>query len=465
MSEDIDGGPANIGGGSANISGGSANISGGSANIDGGSLWDNRGFRSYWAAQAVSQFGDRVTELALPIIAVVGLHASPTEVGILTAAVWTPYLISFFVGSWVDHRHHKRRLLVIADVLRAAVLLTIPAAALFGSVTYGQLLAVALLNGAGEVLFNTSSQPVFVSLVPRTQYIEANSRLSSTRSISYIAGPAVGGALIQVLTAPLALLVDALTFLCSARFLGRIPLHEDAPDRADHDRSMVRQVWRSSVEGLRFITRHRYLRASLATATTVNFFSFLGSTLLVLFAARELDLSAGQIGLAFGVGAVGALLGALLAPRLSRALGAGRVIVVGSIVFPLALAVPVLATGPTWLSVTVLAAAEFVSGVGVMLFDVPLNSIQTSITPHSMRSRVSGAFSTINYGVRPIGALSGGALGSLLGIRPTLVIAAVGGATCCLWLLASPIAKVRDLEDLDDVDPMTGGARGLVTAE
>ncbi|MGH3506449.1 MAG: MFS transporter, partial [Nocardioidaceae bacterium] len=428
-------------------------------------LWDNRGFRSYWAAQAVSQFGDRVTELALPIIAVVGLHASPTEVGILTAAVWAPYLISFFVGSWVDHRQHKRRLLVIADVLRAAVLLTIPAAALLGTVTYGQLLAVALLNGAGEVLFNTSSQPVFVSLVPRSQYIEANSRLSSTRSISYIAGPAVGGALIQVLTAPLALLVDALTFLCSARFLGRIPLREKAPDRAGADRSAARQVWRSSVEGLRFITRHRYLRASLATATTVNFFTFLGTTLLVLFASRDLDLSAGQIGLAFGVGAVGALLGALLAPRLSSVLGAGRVIVIGSIVFPLALAVPVLANGPTWLGVTVLAAAEFVSGVGVMLFDVPLNSLQTSITPDAMRSRVAGAFSTINYGVRPIGAVTGGVLGSLLGIRPTLVIAAVGGAMCCLWLLASPIAKVRSLEDLDDVDPMTGADRGLVTAE
>jgi MFS family permease len=271
--------------------------------------------------------------------------------------------------------------------------------------------------------------------------------------------------LIQVLTAPGALLVDALTFLCSARFLGRIRLQEKAPDHESDDHSTARQVWRSSVEGLRFITRHRYLRASLATATTVNFFTFLGSTLLVLFAARHLDLSAGLIGLAFGIGALGALLGALLAPRLSRALGAGRVIVIGSIVFPLALAVPVLANGPTWLSVTVLAAAEFVSGVGVMLFDVPLNSVQTSVTPDSMRSRVSGAFSTINYGVRPIGALTGGALGSLLGLRPTLVIAAVGGATCCLWLLASPIAKVREFEELDEVDPVTGATRTLVTAE
>jgi MFS family permease len=423
-------------------------------------LWRNARFRSYWAAQAVSQFGDRITELALPIIAVVGLDASPTQVGVLTAAVWTPYLLSFFVGSWVDPRQHKRRLLVIADLLRAAVLLTIPAAALLESVTYSHLLIVALLNGAGEVLFNTSSQPIFVKLVPRRQYIQANSMLSSTRSISFIAGPAVGGGLIQVLTAPIALLVDAMTFLSSAFFLGRIPIQEERPhDQAppQHEvRGQARTLWRSATEGLRFITRHRYLRASLATATTVNFFSFVGGTLVVLFASRHLDLSAGMIGLAFGVGAIGALLGALLAPRLATRIGAGRVIVIGSIVFPLALAVPVLASGPTWVNFGVLAAAEFVSGVGVMFFDVPLNSVQTAVIPDSMRSRVSGAFSTINYGVRPIGALLGGVLGSTIGIRPTLVAAAVGGAMCCLWLLASPIAKVHAFDELDHVDPMTG---------
>ncbi len=427
----------------------------------GGSLWRNRRFRSYWAAQAVSQFGDRITELALPIIAVVTLDVSPQQVGVLTAAVWAPYLLSLFVGSWVDHRQHKRRLLVIADLLRAAVLLSIPAAALLDSISYTHLLVVAALNGAGEVLFNTSSQPIFVNLVQRAQYIEANSKLSSTRSVSYIAGPAVGGGLIHVLTAPFALLLDAVTFVVSAAFLSRIRIDEKLPE-VDHTLSLGRRA----VEGLRFVARHRYLRAGLATATTVNFFSFVGATLLVLYASRELHLSAGMIGLAFGIGATGALLGALLAPRLSQAIGAGHVTVVGAVVFPLALAVPALADGPTWLNFGVLAAAEFVSGIGVMLFDVPLNSIQTSVTPDSMRSRVSGAFSTINYGVRPVGALVGGVLGASLGIRPTLVISAVGGALCCLWLLASPIARVKDFSELDHVDPSTGlPSTAVVTAQ
>jgi MFS family permease len=331
-------------------------------------------------------------------------------------------------------------------------------------VTYTHLLLVALLNGAGEVLFNTSSQPVFVNLVPRSQYIGANSRLSSTRSVSFIAGPAFGGALIQVFTAPIALLADAVTFALSAVFLGRIPIQEQPVTRPDDESGSSPSVWRSAVEGVRFVTRHRFLRASLATATTVNFFTFVGSTLLVLFASRHLDLSAGMIGLAFGIGALGALLGALLAPRLTSAIGPGRVIVIGSVVFPLALAVPVLADGPTWVNMAVLALAEFVGGVGVMLFDVPLNSVQTAVTPDNMRSRVSGAFSTINYGVRPLGALAGGVLGSTLGIRPTLVAAAVGGAMCCLWLLSSPIAKVRDFKELDGVDPMTGQPSAMAEA-
>lgn len=414
-------------------------------------LLRNRRFRSYWAAQAVSQFGDRITELALPLIAVLALDASAAQVGVLTAAVWAPYLVSFFVGTWVDGRTHKRRLLVIADVLRAVVLLSIPVAALLGTVTYPHLLAVALLNGAGEVLFNTSTMPVFVSLVPRTQYVEANSALSSTRSVSFIAGPAVGGGLVQLLTAPIALLVDAVTFLVSAVFLGRIPLEEKVPER--DGAPSLRQA---AVRGVRFILRHDYLRAILGAATTVNFFSFVGATLLVLFASRELGLSAGLIGVAFGVGAGGGLLAALVAPRLSRRYGAGRVTIAGSVVFPLAMGIVVFADGPTWTKVAVLALAEFVSGVGVMLFDVPLNAIKTSVTPDSMRSRVAGAFSTINYGVRPLGALAGGALGSLIGIRPTLLIAAVGGALGCLWLIASPVAKVRDLAELDAVDPMTG---------
>ena len=195
-------------------------------------LYESR-FRSYWIGQTISQFGDRVTELALPLIAVTMLAASPGEVGLLTAAVWLPSLVSLFVGSWVDHQHHKRRILVIADLLRAAILLTLPVAYAFDAVTLPQLFAVALLTGLGSVFYNTAYSPVFVNLVPRESFMEANSLFSSTRSVSYIAGPAVGGALIQILTAPLAVLVDAALVhrLCGPH----------RPDRADRGEAAGRR--------------------------------------------------------------------------------------------------------------------------------------------------------------------------------------------------------------------------------
>jgi MFS family permease len=389
--------------------------------------------------------------LALPLIAVVILKASPAQVGLLTAAVWLPYLISLFVGSWVDHQRQKRRILVAADLSRAAVLLSLPLAYAFGVVTLFQLFTVALLTGLGEVFFNTAYPTVFVNLVPRTSYIDANSKLSTTRSASFIAGPAVGGLLIQILTAPVAVVVDAVSFLASALLIGRIPMTEG---ELDVDGSVP--LWRRAIEGMTFLVHHRYLRVTLACATTVNFFSFVGSALLVLFASRTLGLSAGLIGTAFGIGATGGLVGALAAPRLAVRFGMGTIIIAGAIIFPAALAVPVLAAGPTLAKMTVLAVAEFLSGVGVMLFDVNLNSLQTSVTPDGMRSRVAGAFTTINYGVRPFGAVMGGLLGSTIGLRPTLIVAAVGGALSCLWLLPSPIKRVRGLAELDAIDPYTG---------
>jgi MFS family permease len=407
------------------------------------SLWHNRPFRSLWAAQAVSQFGDRITELALPLIAVVILQATPIEVALVTAAVWLPNLLGLLLGAWVDHRRHKRRLLIAADILRAVVLLSLPVAYVFDAVSLGQLYAVALLIGAGEVLFNMANAPFFVTLVPQASYIDANSKLSATRSISFIAGPAVGGVLIQVLTAPVAVLVDAVSFVASAVFLGRIRVTElsSNDDGAQDSMSLLHRA----KDGLHFLLHHPVLRASLGCATTVNFFTFMSGALLVLYASRTLELESGLIGLAFGVGAVGGLLGALLAPVVSGRIGVGRTIVIGAILFPAPIALAALAAGPVWARLGTLAGAELLSSIGVMLFDVPLNALQTSVIPDGMRSRVAGAFTALNYGIRPLGAVVGGLLGSTLGLRPTLLIAAAGGTLSFLWLLPSPIPGFRSL--------------------
>jgi predicted MFS family arabinose efflux permease len=410
-------------------------------------LWRDRRFATYWAGQGISQFGDRITELALPFIAVTTLQASAPTVGLLTAAVWAPNLLSLFIGSWVDHQSRKRRLLVVADIIRAVVLLSLPLAHWFGVVTLGQLIGVALVAGLGQVLYQTAYPSFFVSLVRRDQFVEANGLLSSTRSISFVGGPALAGGLIQALTAPVALVIDALSFAASAVLIGRVKV-EDRPV-AEPEGSL----WRRAREGMGLVLRHPYLRASLACVSTINFFNFVVAALLILFASRQLDLSAGAIGLALGIGATGGVLGAVLAGRVTRWLGVGRTICVGAVLFSAPFALLPLAGGPLWVRMGVLGLVEFIAGFGVMLLDVPLNALQTAVTPDAVRSRVVGAFSSINYGIRPLGAVLGGFMGEWFGIGPTMVVAAIGGTLSILWLIGSPIPGTRTIEELDEAYP------------
>ncbi|MEV6540357.1 MFS transporter [Streptomyces sp. NPDC051665] len=407
-----------------------------------GSLWRDRRFVRFWCGQSVSQFGDRISELALPLMAVGALHASANQVALLTALVWTPNLLGLFLGAWVDHRPAKRRLMLLADVIRAAVLLSLPIAYALDTVTLGQLYTVAVLTGTAAVVFNTAYSSFFAHLVPPEAYVEANSKLSASRSVSFIAGPAVGGGLVQALTAPVAVIADALSFVASAILVGRTRVDEPPVPATSSGPSLLRRAR----EGLTFVIHEPVMRAGLLCATTVNFFTFLSGTgLLVLFADRVLQLSPGAIGLAFGVGATGGLLGAVASPAIARRIGIGRSIVAGAVLFPAPFALIAAATGPAWTRLGFLGAAEFLSAFGVMLLDVNLNSLQTSVVPDGLRSRVAGAYSTVNYGVRPLGALIGGELATLAGLRVTLTVAAVGGALSALWLLASPIPGIREL--------------------
>lgn len=246
---------------------------------------------------------------------------------------------------------------------------------LFDAITLTQLYLVALLTGLGAVLFAMARQAFFVALVPRSAYVDATSKLSMSRSLSFIAGPAVGGGLVQALSAPVAIVVDAVSFLGSALMLRRIPVTESPPPpRRTSTLGLVR-------EGLVLVLRHPVLRAALGCTSTVNFFTFIASALLVLYASRELDLSAGAIGVAFAFGALGGLAGAALAPRISRAIGLGRTAMIGVVLFPAPLALTALVSGSTWTKVAMLAAIELVSSVGVMLMDVNLNALLTAVTP------------------------------------------------------------------------------------
>ncbi|MEU4193743.1 MFS transporter [Kribbella sp. NPDC026611] len=407
------------------------------------SLWRDQHFRRYWSAQSVSEFGDRITELALPLIAVTMLHASPSQVGFLTAAVWLPNLASLFIGTWVEQRADKRPLMITADLARLVVLISLPVAYWLDLLSLAHLYVIAILTGVAKVVFNTAYSAFFVRLVDREHFLEANSKLSASRSISFMAGPAVGGILVQWLTAPVAIVVDAATFAFSAIQLSRTKVEPGVVEQS------AEPLLERARAGMRYLLRHPYLKHSLGCSTTINFFNLIAGALLVLFASRDLGLSAGTIGLAFGIGAIGSLVGAVGAAPLSRLLGIGPLIAVGAVVFPGAVAIAALADGPSWVKATLLASAEFVSGFAVMCFDVPNNALQAAVTHEHMRSRVSGAYSTINYGIRPLGAVVGGFLGTWVGVRETLLLSAAGGLLAMLWLVRSPNLRTRTIAGLE----------------
>jgi MFS family permease len=394
-------------------------------------------FRRYWTGQTVSLFGDEVSYLAVPLAAVFVLHVGATGMGWLRFAGLLPALLfSLPAGAWADRRGRRRQTMIAADLARAALMASLPLGYAFGVLTFVQLCVVVFAVGTLAVVFDVCNATLFVSLVRPEQYVSGNSLTSGSRAFSFVAGPSAGGLLVQVLAAPLALLADAASYLASAWQLARIAPVE--PPAAERGKGRL-------TEGLRFIARSPLLRAMLACAATINLFNFAFHTLVVLYAVDELGFSAGTLGLVIGAGAVGSLLGAVVSSRIIGAIGIGPALMVGAVAFPAPLILVPLAGGPTPLLLAAFFAAEFVSGLGVMLLDIAAGSLQAAVIPNALRSRVSGAFRTVNYGVRPLGALAGGFLGSAIGLRPALWLVTVAATFGVLWLLPSPVPHTRDL--------------------
>ncbi|MFL5930273.1 MAG: MFS transporter [Gaiellaceae bacterium] len=407
-------------------------------------LRENQTFRRFFAAHTISLVGDQVALIALPLTAVLVLDAGAAEMGLLTAAGLFPYLLfSLHAGAWVDRRGERRQKMIAADVGRALVVASVPIAYALDVLRIGQLFVTEFLVGSLAVVFSVSNPTLFISVVPREGYVEGQSLLNGTRAFSFVAGPTIGGLLVQAVTAPVALVLDACSYVFSALFLRSISPEEPATEEAE--RGHV-------VAGLRFIARSPVMRSSLAATATVNFFNFVFWALFVLYVTRELDVPAGTLGLILGAGAVGGVIGSLVTGRISRRIGLGPAYVVGCVLFPLPLLLVPLASGPRWVVVLMLFLAEFWSGVGVMMLDISAGSIFAALIPDRLRSRVSGAYSFVNYGVRPLGSLAGGVLGSTIGLQPTLWIGAIGALAGVLWLLPSPIPRLRDLPEPEDAD-------------
>lgn len=406
------------------------------------SLLRQPNFRKFWMGETISLFGDQITLIALPLAGVLVLDASAAEMGYLGAALLMPHLLfSLPAGVWLERIASRRHVMIACDIGRALLLASVPLTHAFDSLTFAQLYLVAFGTGTLTVLFDISYATLYVAVVAREEYIEANSLINGSRSFAYIGGPSVGGGLVQALTAPLTLLVDSLSFVASALFLGRLHAPEPALGQSE---TRVRDDVR---EGLSFVFRHPILRPSLLGVATLNLFNFAFWALFLLYATQELGIRPATLGLVLGAGAVGGLIGAVLAGRIGRRIGIGPAYLLGMVLFPAPLILVPAAGGPKPLVLAILFVSEFLSGLGVMILDINAGAFQTALTPDRLRARATGAFRFVNYGVRPLGALLGGALGSAMGLRSALWLSSIAALAGILWMLPSPLPRMRELPE------------------
>jgi MFS family permease len=400
-------------------------------------LRENPGFRRFWCSQTVSLAGDQVTLLALPLVGVLALHAGPGDMGLLTAAAWAPNLVlSLHAGAWVDRSGRLRETMIAADVGRAALLTTVPAAWALGVLTLAQLVAVAFAAGALGAFASVAYGSVYAGLVERERLVEAGTLISASRAGAAAAGPSAGGALVSALTAPVALLADAASFAASAWWLRRIRLRPRATEAPG-----------GLVDGARFLAGSALLRPILTACATLNFFSFAVMALYTLYATRGLGVRPSELGVLLGLGSVGGVAGTLVTARLVRRFGVGAVFALGCVLYPLPMLLIPLATGPHAAVLAFLLGESVGATFGVMVLDIAANAILVAAVPEGLLARMIGAFQLVNYGVRPLGALAGGALGATIGMRATLLLAVAGALAGVLWLLPSPVPRLRELPE------------------
>lgn len=386
-------------------------------------------FARLWFGGTVSYFGTAVTAVALPLVALLTLHATTFEVGILSASGYISWLLfGLHVGVWVE-RHVRRPLLVACDLTRAAALVSVPVLAAFRMLTLVQLIVVALVVGIGTVFFDIASQTYLPSIVERDVLLSGNSKLQASVAAAQTTGPAVGGGIVQLVGAPAALLVNVASYLVSARCLLAIT-HREAPPAQAGPRPVLRQIW----DGLAFTVRDPVMRALLVVAASVNLLSAAFDTTLVIpFLVRTLHVPPGLVGVLLAVGGVGGVLGAGLGARFATKLGFGRALLVAAVAGPIFS--PLVPAGLPGAGLVLVAAGLFAREASVATLSLLIRTYRQISAPSELLARVTATYRFLAWGVLPIGAFGGGLLGQWLGNRAALW-------TVCGALVATPLPIV-----------------------
>jgi MFS family permease len=400
-------------------------------------LWQHADFRRLWAAQSASLFGSEITALALPLMAVLALHVSPLQMGLLAAAGTAPFLLcSLLAGVWVDRRQ-RRSVLIATDIARAGLLLSIPLTTWLGIVRIEQLYAVTFFAGVLGVFFEVAHYAYVPSLVGRETVVEANSKLQISYSAAEAGGPGVAGLLVQFISAPGAIAIDAVSFLVSAVLLRRIETPEPPVD------SQPSRGVRHDVEaGLQALLGHQLLRPIVLASITDSIFLKGIAAIFVLYATRELEFSPVTLGVILAVGGIGAIPGALLSAPAAHRFGVGPTIIGGWLIGATTWLLIPLATGP--LAAPVLAVSMLLVGVAGTIVNVQQWSLRQLVTPDELQGRVTASHRFLVYGAYPLGALLGGWLGTEIGLRPAIAVCALGALTAPLWVAFSPLRRLRE---------------------
>jgi MFS family permease len=395
-------------------------------------------YRRLWLGQTVSQIGSQCTALALPLFAALQLDATPAQMGLLAAMGTLPVaILSPFLGLWIDRQPH-RLLLCAADIARALLLLLIPLGAAFGLLRLELLYAIVLGVGCLTALFDIACQAYVPTCLPAHKLPEGNSRLEVSRATAQVLGPALAGGLLQMFSAPLVILVDAASFLCSALCIG-------AAGAGSASRAKVRPpFWRVLGVGIRHGWNDPVLRALTGCTGTANFFGGALTTLLLLYATRVLTLTPGTLGIVFASGSIGTVGGAVIAPRVLRHVGIGNTLRLAPLVAGLS-GLLILATA-WWPSTAIafLVSALALGGGGAQLYGIAQLTVRQRRIPPDLFGSVSGALRTVTVGTAPLGAILGGLIASHNGLWLALVLAVCGRLTAIVWIWPTPLLTPED---------------------
>jgi MFS family permease len=412
-------------------------------------LWHNRDFLLLWSGQTVSEMGSAVTQLALPLTAVVVLRASTLQVGLLTAASTLAFaLIALPAGALVDRRA-KRSVMIWCDVARLLIIGSVPLAAVWHLLTLGQLYAVAILAGVCTVFFDVSYQSFLPAVVSREDLVDGNGKLGATQSFAQVIGPGLGGGLVGLAGAAGAMTADAISYAISVASLLAIRGREATPERPAGDQRLRTEI----AEGLLFVLRDPILRKIVACTGTANLFGAMASALEIIFLVRGLHVRPADTGLLIAVASLGGVAGGVLSGRLSRRIGSARIIWVSMLVIGLPGFLVPLAE-PGWSIIAFPVGMAFFL-FGAVVYNVAQVSYRQAICPPRLLGRMNAAVRWVVWGTLPLGGVLGGAFGTAFGVRATLWIGFAGTWAAGWWVFFSPLRRMRDIPQ-DPQDPQAG---------